>query len=140
MQDLYTSAIPLQSEVYTFLPALNRRVRELVQEDHLDANRLNSSDDDGKIQIMNVLDERNGTIRLLMNRATRYSKNVFVPCEMEDSGEPRQIFQIENTQRLHISVNLQHIWGLSSNNKTNHTKHSIDAPFHILISILVVEQ
>jgi len=45
---------------------------------------------------MHVSDESNGTIRLLMNRATRYSRNAFVPCALEDSGEPRQIFQIEN--------------------------------------------
>jgi len=68
-----------------------------VQENHLDANHLHSSEDEGKNQIMDAFDERKGTIRLLMYRATRYSKDVFVPCEMEDSGEPRQIFQIENT-------------------------------------------
>jgi len=58
-----TFTIPLQSEADTFLQALNRRVRELVQEDHLDANRLHSSNDE-KNQIVDVFDERNGTIRL----------------------------------------------------------------------------
>jgi len=79
----------------------------------------------------------------MTNENQRYRPLIpIIECteRMEDSGESRQIFQIENTQRLHISVNLQHIWGLSSSNNTNHTKHSIRAPFHVLKSISNVEQ
>ncbi len=134
-----TFAIPFDSEAYLFLKELNERVREFIQRHHL-KNTSCQSTPECDAQIMDIFDETNGTVRLLMNRATRFSKNVFVPCEMEISGEPKQIFQIEPTRRMHISVNLQHIWGLASDNKTNHLKKSIHAPMLILKSILLVDE
>lgn len=128
-QAFATIALAFDSSAYTFLKALDRKVAETIKKYH----GLEDKEEDKDFHIGSLFDESQGLMRMMINRPS--SRSVpHIPCTKENSKEQIQIFHIKPTDRIHVSVNLQHIWG--TRGKTGRSEHR---PMCILKSIEVAE-
>ncbi len=128
-----TFAFAFDSKAYQFLKALNVRIKELVSQ----ARKWDIPTRTAQY-IADVFDEDQGTLRVLMNRPS-HSNRVYVPCQAEGKlNESRQIFQLGITDRLLLSINLQHVWGVESGSVGNHQNRGVHGAFMVLKSIVVL--
>lgn len=110
-----TIALAFDSAEYEFLQRLDEKIAETVQNYH------HLSKEGHNYHIGSAFDESQGLMRMMINRPSSHSVP-HIPCTREGSKEQVQIFHIKPTDRIHVSVNLQHIWG-TRNKKDGKTEH-----------------